>query len=129
MSGGKELRALSGIAAGAVGVGVAQPMAVPFGLAADSLSTVGSAVIDLTPGGVKEWAIHTLGGNRQRGGVRPQTRTPRSRNVPARTRRDPSRRTWRGWLTADAVATAGGQRGPYQRTSKGSRPAVRHWLT
>jgi DMSO/TMAO reductase YedYZ molybdopterin-dependent catalytic subunit len=61
MSGGKELRAVSGIAAGAVGLGVAQLMAVPFGPAADSLSAVGSAVIDLTPGGVKEWAIHTFG--------------------------------------------------------------------
>jgi type IV secretory pathway TrbD component len=31
MSGGKELLALNGIAAGAVGLGVAQLMAVPFG--------------------------------------------------------------------------------------------------
>src|SRR5271167_2561232 len=56
-----DVRMLSGIAAGAVGLEVAQLMAVPFGPAADPLSAVGSAVIDLAPGPVKEWAIRTFG--------------------------------------------------------------------
>jgi DMSO/TMAO reductase YedYZ molybdopterin-dependent catalytic subunit len=48
---------LSGIAAAAVALGVTQLAAVPFGPAADSRTAVGSAVIDLTPGPVKEFAI------------------------------------------------------------------------
>ncbi len=48
---------LSGIAAAAVALGVTQLAAVPFGPAADSRTSVGSAVIDLTPGPVKELAI------------------------------------------------------------------------
>jgi DMSO/TMAO reductase YedYZ molybdopterin-dependent catalytic subunit len=48
---------LSGIAAAAVALGVTQLAAVPFGSAADSRTAVGSAVIDLTPGPVKELAI------------------------------------------------------------------------
>src|SRR5271167_3800819 len=57
----RGLRMLSGIASAAVGLGVAQLLAVPFGPAADALNAVGSAVIDLTPGGVREWAIQTFG--------------------------------------------------------------------
>ncbi len=50
-----------GIAAAAVALGVAELMAVPFGPAADARTAVGSTVIDLTPGPVKEWAIQTFG--------------------------------------------------------------------
>jgi DMSO/TMAO reductase YedYZ molybdopterin-dependent catalytic subunit len=52
---------LSGIAAAAVALGVAQLTAVAFGPTADSRTAIGSAVIDLTPGPVKEWAIQLLG--------------------------------------------------------------------
>jgi DMSO/TMAO reductase YedYZ molybdopterin-dependent catalytic subunit len=48
---------LSGIAAAAVALGVTQLAAVPFGSAADSRTAIGSTVIDLTPGPVKELAI------------------------------------------------------------------------
>jgi DMSO/TMAO reductase YedYZ molybdopterin-dependent catalytic subunit len=54
-------RALNGLAAAAVAVGVTQLVAAPFGHGADALNAVGSAVIDLTPGPVKEWAISTFG--------------------------------------------------------------------
>ena len=54
-------RALYGVAAAAVAVGVTQLLAAPFGRGADALNAVGSAVIDLTPGPVKEWAIQTFG--------------------------------------------------------------------
>ena len=52
---------LAGIAAAAVALGVTQLLAVPFGPQADARTAVGSAVIDLTPGPVKEWAIQTFG--------------------------------------------------------------------
>ncbi|BDX33313.1 oxidoreductase [Mycobacterium antarcticum] len=52
---------LTGIAAAAVALGVAQLTAVPFGPQADSRTAIGSAVIDLTPGPVKEWAIQLFG--------------------------------------------------------------------
>jgi DMSO/TMAO reductase YedYZ molybdopterin-dependent catalytic subunit len=52
---------LTGLAAGAVAVGVTELLAAPFGRGADALNAVGSAVIDLTPGPVKEWAIQTFG--------------------------------------------------------------------
>ncbi|MDT5109783.1 MAG: hypothetical protein QOE20_1673 [Mycobacterium sp.] len=52
---------LAGVAAAAVALGVAQLVAVPFGPGADSRTAVGSAVIDLTPGPVKEWAIQLFG--------------------------------------------------------------------
>jgi DMSO/TMAO reductase YedYZ molybdopterin-dependent catalytic subunit len=55
------VRMLSGIAAAAVAVGVTQLVSVFFHPAADSRTAVGSAVIDLTPGPVKEWAIQTFG--------------------------------------------------------------------
>ncbi len=53
--------ALAGVAAAAVALGVTQLAAVPFGPGADSRTAVGSAVIDLTPGPVKEWAIELFG--------------------------------------------------------------------
>jgi DMSO/TMAO reductase YedYZ molybdopterin-dependent catalytic subunit len=56
-----EKRMLAGIAAAAVALGVTQLLAVAFGPQADARTAVGSAVIDLTPGPVKEWAIQTFG--------------------------------------------------------------------
>lgn len=53
--------AMGGIAAAAVAVGVTQLLAVFFGPRADARTAVGSAVIDLAPGPVKEWAIQTFG--------------------------------------------------------------------
>ena len=57
----RDARALAGVAAAAVALGVTQLLAVLFGPAADARTAVGSAVIDLTPGSVKEWAIATFG--------------------------------------------------------------------
>ncbi|MGB0437919.1 MAG: oxidoreductase, partial [Mycobacterium sp.] len=54
-------KALGGIAAAAVSVGVAQLVSAVFGRQADVRTAAGSAVIDLTPGPVKEWAIQTFG--------------------------------------------------------------------
>src|SRR3954452_11542035 len=56
-----ESRMLAGIAAAAVALGVTQLVAVAFGPQADARTAVGSAVIDLTPGPVKEWTIQTFG--------------------------------------------------------------------
>src|SRR4051794_7850632 len=53
--------ALVGVAAAAIALGVTQLVAVLFGPHADSRTAVGSAVIDLTPGPVKEWAIQLFG--------------------------------------------------------------------
>ncbi|MFN8033298.1 MAG: molybdopterin-dependent oxidoreductase [Mycobacterium sp.] len=55
------LRMGAGIAAAAVSLGVAQLLAVFFSPAADARTAVGTAVINLTPGPVKEWAIRTFG--------------------------------------------------------------------
>ncbi len=55
------MRKLTGLAAAAVAVGLTQLLAAPFGREADALNAVGSAVIDLTPGPVKEWAIQLFG--------------------------------------------------------------------
>jgi DMSO/TMAO reductase YedYZ molybdopterin-dependent catalytic subunit len=52
---------LTGLAAAAIALGVSALVAVPFGSSADARTAVGSAVIDLTPGPVKEWAIQTFG--------------------------------------------------------------------
>ena len=52
---------LAGIAAAAVALGVTELLAVAFGPAGRRPHRVGSAVIDLTPGPVKEWAIQTFG--------------------------------------------------------------------
>ena len=54
-------RTAAGLAAAAVALGVTQLLAVGFGPAADARIAVGSAVIDLTPGPAKEWAIQTFG--------------------------------------------------------------------
>ncbi len=52
---------MAGIAAAAVSLGVTSLLAAFVGPRADSRTAVGSAVIDLTPGPVKEWAITTFG--------------------------------------------------------------------
>jgi DMSO/TMAO reductase YedYZ molybdopterin-dependent catalytic subunit len=57
----REARMLAGVAAAAVALGVTQLVAVAFGPQADARTAVGSAVIDLTPGPVKEWTIQTFG--------------------------------------------------------------------
>jgi DMSO/TMAO reductase YedYZ molybdopterin-dependent catalytic subunit len=57
----RDKRMLAGIAAAAVALGVTELVAVPFGPQADARTAVGSVVIDLTPGPVKEWAIQTFG--------------------------------------------------------------------
>jgi DMSO/TMAO reductase YedYZ molybdopterin-dependent catalytic subunit len=57
----REARMLAGVAAAAVALGVTQLVAVAFGPQADARTAIGSAVIDLTPGPVKEWAIQTFG--------------------------------------------------------------------
>src|SRR3954470_3295373 len=54
-------RMMAGIAAAAVALGITELLAVAFGPQADARIAVGSAVIDLTPGPVKEWAIQTFG--------------------------------------------------------------------
>ncbi|MGE2835527.1 molybdopterin-dependent oxidoreductase [Mycobacterium sp. SMC-4] len=56
-----SVKALGGVAAAATAVGVAQLTGALFGPRADVRTAVGSSVIDLTPGGVKEWAIQTFG--------------------------------------------------------------------
>lgn len=57
----RSTKAMGGIAAAAVALGVTQLLAVVVGPRADSRTAVGSAVIDMTPGPVKEWAIQTFG--------------------------------------------------------------------
>lgn len=52
---------MAGIAAAAVALGVSQLLSAFVGQGADSRTAVGSAVIDLTPAPVKEWAITTFG--------------------------------------------------------------------
>ncbi|MEV0673779.1 molybdopterin-dependent oxidoreductase [Mycobacterium sp. NPDC050441] len=54
-------RMLGGVAAAAVSLGIAQLVSIPFGAPADPRNAVGSAVVDLTPGPVKEWVIQALG--------------------------------------------------------------------
>ena len=51
---------MAGIAAAAVALGVTQLVAVFVGPESDARNAVGSTVIDLTPGPVKEWAIQTF---------------------------------------------------------------------
>lgn len=51
----------AGLAAAAVAVGIAQLLSPLFSPAADVRNAVGSAVIDMTPGPVKEWAIQAFG--------------------------------------------------------------------
>ncbi|OBB37447.1 molybdopterin-dependent oxidoreductase [Mycobacterium sp. 852002-51961_SCH5331710] len=57
----RSTKAMGGIAAAAAALGVTQLLAVVVGPRADSRTAVGSAVIDMTPGPVKEWAIQTFG--------------------------------------------------------------------
>jgi DMSO/TMAO reductase YedYZ molybdopterin-dependent catalytic subunit len=52
---------IAGVAAASVSLGVAQLVSIPFGARADARAAIGSEVVDLTPGPVKEWAIQTLG--------------------------------------------------------------------
>jgi len=59
--GGLGIRMSAGVAAAAMAVGVTQLLAALFPPAADARTAVGTAVIDLTPGPVKEWAIQTFG--------------------------------------------------------------------
>jgi DMSO/TMAO reductase YedYZ molybdopterin-dependent catalytic subunit len=59
--GTRPVPALAGVAAAAVALGVTGLLAVFFGPASDARTAVGSAVIDLTPGPVREWAITTFG--------------------------------------------------------------------
>lgn len=54
-------RMIAGVAAASVSLGVAQLVGISFGARADARAAIGSAVVDLTPGPVKEWAIQTLG--------------------------------------------------------------------
>ncbi len=54
-------RMIAGVAVASVSLGVAQLVSIPFGARADARVAIGSAVVDLTPGPVKEWAIQTLG--------------------------------------------------------------------
>lgn len=54
-------RMLAGLAAAAVSLGVAESVGIPFGARANARTAIGSAIVDLTPGPVKEWAIQTLG--------------------------------------------------------------------
>ena len=58
---GVRARMAAGLAAAAVALGVTQVLAVFFSPAADARTAVGTAVINLTPGPVKEWAIQTFG--------------------------------------------------------------------
>jgi DMSO/TMAO reductase YedYZ molybdopterin-dependent catalytic subunit len=54
-------RMIAGVAAASVSLGVAQLVSIPFGALADARTAISSAVVDLTPGPIKEWAIQTLG--------------------------------------------------------------------
>lgn len=57
-----NVRMLGGVAAAAVALGVAAVVAIPFRPQADPRGAVGSAIVDLTPGPVKEFVIQALGG-------------------------------------------------------------------
>ncbi|WP_264063724.1 molybdopterin-dependent oxidoreductase [Mycobacterium montefiorense] len=54
-------RMIAGVTAAAVSLGVAELAGISFGARADARTAVGSVVVDLTPGPIKEWAIQTLG--------------------------------------------------------------------
>lgn len=53
---------LGGIAAAAVSLGMAELVGAAFSAQANARNAVGAAIVNLTPGPVKEWAIQTLGG-------------------------------------------------------------------
>ncbi|MCV7411460.1 molybdopterin-dependent oxidoreductase [Mycobacterium florentinum] len=52
---------IAGVSAAAVSLGVAELVDIPFGARANARAAIGSVIVDLTPGTVKEWAIQTLG--------------------------------------------------------------------
>ncbi|MGB9307037.1 MAG: molybdopterin-dependent oxidoreductase [Mycobacterium sp.] len=52
---------IAGVAAASVSLGIAQLVGIGFNARADARSAIGSVVVDLTPGPIKEWAIQTLG--------------------------------------------------------------------
>jgi DMSO/TMAO reductase YedYZ molybdopterin-dependent catalytic subunit len=54
-------RMVAGVAAASVSLGVAQLVGIPFGARADARAAIGSVIVDLTPGPIKEWAIQALG--------------------------------------------------------------------
>ncbi len=54
-------RMIAGVAAASVSLGVAQLVGIAFGARADARAAIGSVIVDLTPGPIKEWAIQTLG--------------------------------------------------------------------
>jgi DMSO/TMAO reductase YedYZ molybdopterin-dependent catalytic subunit len=54
-------RMVAGVAAASISLGVAQLVSIPFGAQADARAAIGSVVVDLTPGPIKEWAIQSLG--------------------------------------------------------------------
>lgn len=54
-------RMIAGVAAASVSLGVAELVGIPFGARANARTAVSTAVVDLTPGPIKEWAIQTLG--------------------------------------------------------------------
>ena len=54
-------RMIAGVAAASISLGVAQVVGIAFGTRADARAAIGAAVVDLTPGPIKEWAIQTLG--------------------------------------------------------------------
>lgn len=51
-----------GVAAAAVSLGIAQVVSIPFPPQAEPRNAIGSAIVDLTPGAVKELVIQALGG-------------------------------------------------------------------
>ncbi|OBA57575.1 oxidoreductase [Mycobacterium sp. 1100029.7] len=56
-----NLRMIAGVSAAAVSLGVAELVTIPFGTRANPRAAIGSVIVDLAPGPVKEWAIQTLG--------------------------------------------------------------------
>ncbi|MCV7443341.1 molybdopterin-dependent oxidoreductase [Mycobacterium paraense] len=52
---------IAGVAAASVSLGVAELVGIPFGARANARTAVSTAVVDLTPGPIKEWAIQRLG--------------------------------------------------------------------
>ncbi len=54
-------RMVAGVAAAAVALGAAELVGIPFGTSANARGAIGAAIVDLTPGPIKELAIQTLG--------------------------------------------------------------------
>jgi DMSO/TMAO reductase YedYZ molybdopterin-dependent catalytic subunit len=57
----RDGKAMAGIAAAAVALGVTQLLAALLGPESDARTAVGAKVIELSPGWLKEWAIQTFG--------------------------------------------------------------------